>query len=135
MIKIITKYIPSLKINFVYKIGRTSKNIFEILKDSHSDDLIFTLSDDGSFYVVACFKNLTYNTLDDEMPNYYDLNFDDLNEKQKIKIIEEGALICKYYSRLQSKKNVKILYTKVENICRTENGENVTSFKSKFISI
>ena len=43
------------------------------VKDSNSDDLLFNLCDGSNFYVIVCFRNLTYNTLDDEMPNYYDL--------------------------------------------------------------
>jgi hypothetical protein len=135
MVKIVTKYIPSLKINFVYKLGRISKNIFELLKDSNSDDLLFNLRDGSKFYVVACFRNLTYNTLDDEMPNYYDLKFEDLHENQKTQILNQGALICKQYSRLISNKNVNVSYTKIENICKNDIKDSILFFNSKIITI
>lgn len=135
MIKIVTKYIPSLKINFIYKLGRISENIFELLKDSNSDDLLFNLRDGSNFYVVACFKNLTYNTLDDEMPNYYDLKFEDLHENKKTQILKQGALICKQYSRLRSNKNVNVSYTKIENICKNDMKDNILFFNSKIITV
>lgn len=135
MVRIVTKYIPSLKINFVYKLGRITKNTFELLKDSNSHDLLFNLRDGSNFYLVACFKNLTYNTLDDEMPNYYDLNFDNLNENQKTQILKQGALICKQYSRLRSNKNVNVSYTKIENICKNDMRDNILFFNSKIITV
>ena len=135
MVKIVTKYIPSLKINFVYKLGRISKNIFELLKDSNSDDLLFNLHYGSNFYVVACFRNLTYNTLDDEMPNYYNLKFDNLDESQKKQILRQGALICKQYSRLRSNKNVNVSYTKIENICKNDMKDNILFFNSKIITV
>ena len=135
MVKIVTKYIPSLKINLIYKLGKISKNIFELLKDSNSDDLLFNLRDGTNFYVVACFKNLTYNTLDDEMPNYYNLNFDNLHENQKTQILKQGALICKHYSRLRSNKNVNVSYTKIENICDNDMKDNILFFNSKTITV
>jgi hypothetical protein len=69
------------------------------------------------------------------MPNYYDLNFDNLDEKQKQQIIDQGALICKQYSRLRSNKKLKISYTKIENICKNDMKDNILFFNSRVVTI
>jgi hypothetical protein len=131
MKRIITKYIPSLKKNIIYKLETECNNNFEWIYDAEPEDILFRLID-GSFHVIACLKNLTYNTLDDEMPNYYNLNFDELNIKQKEDILKQGALICKKYSMLKLNKKVKVLYTKIENFC---NENNFKTFKTDMICV
>lgn len=133
MKRIITKYIPGLKINLIYKLESETNN-FESIYHANPEDILFRLSE-SSYHVIACFKNLTYNTLDDEMPNYYNLIFDDLDESQKKQILKQGALICKQYSRLGSKKNAKVSYTKIKNICDNDMKSNILLFKSKTITV
>jgi hypothetical protein len=69
------------------------------------------------------------------MPNYYDLDFDDLDKKQKQQIIKQGALLCKQYSRMKSMKNVEIIYTKIENVEKTNIVGTVSTFKNKTILV
>lgn len=135
MKRVVTKYIPSLKKNIVYKIGTNDKNNFELIDTAHKDDLWFHLNNESSCHVIACLKNITYTTLDDDMPNYYDLDFHDLDKKQKQQIIKQGALLCKQYSRLKSMKNVEIIYTKIENVEKTNIVGTVSTFKSKIIVV
>lgn len=131
MKRVVTKYIPSLKLSVVYKIGANATNNFELIDEADKNDLWFHLKNESSCHVIACLKNITYTTLDDDMPNYYDLDFDDLDKKQKQQIIKQGALLCKQYSRLKSMKNVEIIYTKIENVEKTNIVGTVSTFKNK----
>lgn len=135
MKRVITKYIPSLKKNIVYKVGMNAKHNFEIIDEANPNDMWFHLHNVSSCHVIACLKNFTYNTLDDEMPNYYDFNFDDLEKKQKQQIIKQGAILCKQYSRLKSENNVEVMYTKIQDVFKTEIEGSVITFKSKIITI
>ena len=135
MKRTVTRFIPALKINLVYKVGSSAKNNFEIIDEANPNDLWFHLKDVSSCHVIACFKNIQYTTRDDELPNYYDINFDDLEKKEKQQIIKQGALICKQYSKLKSAKNVPIIYTKIEDVQKTDVPGSVLTFKSKVIVV
>ncbi len=136
MKRIITRYIPSLKINVVYKVGKNAQNNFELIDLADNNDLWFHVNKISSCHVIACFKNRTINPNNhEENPNYYDIDFDNLDKKQKQQIITQGALICKQFSRVKNQKNVEIIYTKIENICKTEIIGEVTAFKTKSIII
>lgn len=135
MKRVVTRFIPSLKINIVYKIGTCAKNNFELIDEADPNDLWFHLNNESSCHVIACLKNITYTTRDDELPNFYDINFDELEKKQKQQIVKQGALLCKQYSRLKSAPKVEVTYTKVENICKTDIVGSVTTFKNKVISV
>lgn len=131
MKRVVTKYIPSLKLSVVYKIGANATNNFELIDEADKDDLWFHLKETSSCHVIACLKNITYTTLDDDMPNYYDLDFDDLDKKQKQQIIKQGALLCKQYSRLKSMKNVEIIYTKIEHVEKLDVIGSVLTYQEK----
>jgi len=135
MKRVVTKYIPSLKKSIVYKIGSDAKNNFELIGEADKDDLWFHLKGTSSCHVIACLKNITYTTLDDDMPNCYDLNFDELETKQKQQIIKQGALLCKQYSRLKSMKNVEIIYTKIEHIEKLDVIGSVLTCQEKTIIV
>jgi hypothetical protein len=135
MKRVVTKYIPSLKKSIVYKIGSDAKNNIELIDAAHKHDMWFHVKNQSSCHVIACLKNITYTTLDDDMPNSYDLNFDELEKKQKQQIVKQGALICKQYSRLKSMKNLEIIYTKIENIEKTNIVGTVSTYKSKVIVV
>ena len=135
MKRVVTKYIPSLKKNIVYKIGSDAKNNFELIDMANNDDLWFHLNNESSCHVIACLKNITYTTLDDNMPNYYDLDFDDLDKKQKQQIIKQGALLYKQYSRMKSMKNVEIIYTKIEHVQKLDVIGSVVTYQEKTIIV
>ena len=135
MKRVVTKYIPSLKKSIVYKIGSDAKNNIELIDAAHKHDMWFHVKNQSSCHVIASLKNITYTTLDDEMPNCYDLNFDELEKKQKQQIVKQGALLCKQYSRLKSMKNVEIIYTKIENVEKTNIIGTVSTCKSKVIVV
>jgi len=135
MKRVVTKYIPSLKKSIVYKIGSDAKNNFELIDAAHKHDMWFHVKNQSSCHIIACLKNITYTTLDDDMPNCYDLNFDELGKKQKQQIVKQGALICKQFSRLKSMKNIEIIYAKIENIKKTNIVGTVSTYKSKVIVV
>jgi predicted ribosome quality control (RQC) complex YloA/Tae2 family protein len=135
MKRTVTRIIPSLKINLVYKIGSNAKNNFDFIDQAHPSDLWFHLHNESSCHVIACLKNIQYTTRDDELPNYYDINFDDLDKKEKQQIIKQGALLCKQYSKLKSAKNVPIIYAKIEDVQKTDVVGSVLARKSKVIVV
>ena len=133
MKRIVTRFIPSLKINILYKIGKDAKNNFELIDQADPNDLWFHLKDVSSCHVIACLKNIQYTTRDDELPNFYDINFDDLDKKEKQQIITQGALLCKQYSKLKSSKNVEIIYTKIEDVQKTNIPGSVLTKNTKTV--
>jgi predicted ribosome quality control (RQC) complex YloA/Tae2 family protein len=135
MKRTVTRFIPSLKINLVYKVGSNAKNNFELIDQADPNDLWFHLHNEASCHVIACFKNIQYTTRDDELPNCYDINFDYLEKKEKQQIIKQGALICKQYSKLKSAKNVPIIYTKIEDVQKTDVVGSVLTTKGKIIVV
>ena len=135
MKRVVTRFIPSLKIKIVYKIGSDEKNNFELIDNADGSDLWFHLKNESSCHVIACLKNIQYTTHDEELPNCYDFDIDKLDKKVKQQIIKQGALLCKQYSRLKSTKNVEIIYTKIENVQKTDVIGSVVTFKSKIITI
>jgi predicted ribosome quality control (RQC) complex YloA/Tae2 family protein len=135
MKRVVTRFIPSLKINVVYKIGKDAQNNFELIDKAHQNDIWFHLKDVSSCHVIACLKNIQYTTRDDELPNFYDINFDTLDKKEKQQIITQGALLCKQYSKLKSAKNVNIVYAKIEDVYKTDVPGSVFTYKSKVIVV
>ena len=135
MKRVVTRFIPSLKINLVYKIGSNAKNNFEIIDQSDPDDMWFHLKDVSSCHVIACLRNIRFTSRDDELPNFYDINFDTLDKKEKQQIITQGALLCKQYSKLKSAKNVNVIYTKIEDVYKTDVVGSVLTSKGKVIVV
>jgi predicted ribosome quality control (RQC) complex YloA/Tae2 family protein len=135
MKRIITRYIPELKKMIVYKIGKDAQNNFELIDAADNNDLWFHLNNAPSCHVIACLKNIQYTTRDDELPNFYDIDFDSLNKKEKQQIITQGSLLCKQYSKLKSLKNVEVIYTKIENIQKTDIPGSVLTKNTKIIIV
>ena len=135
MKRIVTRFIPSLKLNVIYKIGKNAENNFEILDQSNKQDVWFHVSNSSSCHVIACLKNIKFNRYDDELPNYYDIDFDSLDKKQKLQIIKQGAILCKQFSRLKNEKNVEIIYAKIEDVHKTDTMGSVITSNSKKVVI
>lgn len=138
--KIVTRYIPSCNETIVYKVGKNAKNNFEIIDESHPEDIWFHLSNDSSCHVIAVLNYEHFNTIcngvnDTDKMNLR-FNFKDLNNKQKLQIIKQGALICKQYSnKYKSQKNVEVIYTNIENVCKTNIIGTVLTCKTKSIQV
>ena len=135
MKRIVTRFIPSLKLNVIYKIGKNAENNFEILDQSNKQDVWFHVNNSSSCHVIACLKNIKFNRYDDELPNYYDIDFDSLDKKQKLQIVKQGAILCKQFSRLKNEKNVEIIYAKIEDVHKTDTMGSVITSNSKKVVI
>lgn len=135
MKRIVTRFIPSLKVNVIYKIGKNAENNFEIIDQSDKHDLWFHIKNTSSCHVIACLKNIKFDRYDDELPNYYDIDFDSLDKKQKQQIVKQGALICKQFSKLKNQKNVDVIYTKIEDVHKTNVMGSVNTCNAKTIVV
>ena len=140
--RIVTRYIHSCNETIVYKVGRNDKNNFEIIDESHPEDIWFHLSNDSSCHVIAVLNFDHYNSIHNDvndpekMNTRYNFKLQDLNNKQKLQIIKQGALICKRYSnKYKSQKNVEVIYTNIENVCKTNVIGTVLTCKTKSIIV
>ena len=135
MKRTLTRYIPSMNVNIIYKIGRNAEDNFNLIDESDKNDLWFHINNKPSCHVIARLQNIRFTTQDNDLPNYYDIHFDTLENKQKQQIIKQGALICKQFSKFKSEKNVEVVYTKIENVVKTEIIGSVLASKSKIIIV
>ena len=94
-------YIPKLKQNVVFTIGKNAKGNDEAISDAGPEDIWFHLEGQSSCHVIA------------QVP-------DGLGRKERGYILRKGAELCKQNSREKSKKNVEIVYAKIKNITKTE---------------
>ena len=110
--------IPSLQSKITYTIGKNAKNNFEIIDKAHEEDIWFHIEGESSCHVIASIP------LDRK-----------LDKKQLRQIITQGAVLCKSKSRYKSNKNVSVIYTKVENITKSEPIGTVIANNFKTIKI
>ena len=82
--------------NVVYRLGRNAKENFKLIDEAIPDDWWFHLGDYPSGHCI-----IDSNTIDKSM------------------IIFAGNLV-KEYSKLNSCKNIKIVYTQIKNIKKTK---------------
>jgi len=95
--------IPSLQCNVLYTIGKNSQSNFDIIDAASPNDLWFHIQGESSCHVIASIP------LDKK-----------LDKKQLRQIVTQGAVLCKSKSRYKSNKNVSIIYTKVENVTKSD---------------
>jgi predicted ribosome quality control (RQC) complex YloA/Tae2 family protein len=107
-------------LNIVYKIGSNAQDNFDIIDQSNPQDIWFHVEGRPSCHVVASVPdNMTMT----------------MTKKEKHKLIKKGAELCKIHSKYKSEKNLKIVYTKVENITKTETLGSVLLSNEKIIEI
>lgn len=95
--------IEALKTDVEYWIGESAQDNFNIIDEANVTDLWFHLGEgESSCHVIA--------RIPPDMPN----------KKAIRQIVTQGALLCKENSRRKSAKNVAVIYTKVENIEKTQ---------------
>lgn len=97
--------------NFIYIVGQSAKdnwNIFDIYKKENENYTWFHLNSFPSCYVILCSENIN----DDEL--LY------------------GAELCKLNTKYRNLNNIKVMYTKLSNLKKTEKeGEVVVLSKKK----
>lgn len=109
-------YIPKLKQNISFLIGKNAKGNNEAISASDPEDIWFHLEGQSSCHVIA------------RVP-------DELGRKERGYILRKGAELCKQNSREKSKKNVEVIYAKIKNIVKTEIPGKVVVSESGTIKI
>ena len=110
-----TIIIQSIKREITFHIGKNKNENFEVIDNATKSDLWFHAKDISSCHVVC------------ELP-------DDISKKELPYIIKVGALLCKNNTnKLTGVKNVEIIYTKIENITKTNVPGCVVTQKTKTI--
>ena len=99
--KVETIYLPKLKQNIVFVIGKNAKGNDEAISDADPEDIWFHLVGQSSCHVIA------------KVP-------EDLGRKERGYILRKGAELCKQNSREKSGKNVEIVYAKIKNVEKTD---------------
>jgi predicted ribosome quality control (RQC) complex YloA/Tae2 family protein len=95
-------FIESLKREITYYIGKNQKENFEVIDKGTNNDLWFHAANESSCHVVC------------EVPI-------DIDKSDMRYIIKIGALLCKSNTnKLKSQKDVEFIYTKIENVTKTE---------------
>ena len=97
-----TIFVRSVRREIVYLVGKTQYENFDIIDASGENDVWFHIEGFPSGHVIARIDDLT------------------IDKKQKRDIVTQGAVLCKQYSKYKSDKNVKIVYTMIKNIQKTE---------------
>ena len=95
-------FIEPLKREIVYYIGKNQKENFDVIDKGTDCDLWFHAANESSCHVVC------------EVPT-------DIDKSDMRYIIKIGALLCKNNTnKLKSQKDVEFIYTKIENVTKTE---------------
>ena len=116
--KIESKYIDCIKTEVDFSIGGNAAENFDIIDAAEPTDLWFHIENESSCHVIA------------HLPN--DIK---LNKKQTNKIIKQGAVLCKQYSRYANQLNVNVIYTKIENVTKTDKVGAVIAVNTKLETI
>jgi predicted ribosome quality control (RQC) complex YloA/Tae2 family protein len=119
--KTVTCFIDCLGTNIEFIIGGNAQenhNIIDEAYDANKNNLWFHISDKPSAHVIS------------KIPKDMELKKDEIK-----KIIKQGALICKTYSKYKKEKNVSIDYTRIKNVEKCEEPGAVTLKEVKKIII
>jgi hypothetical protein len=111
--KIIKKYIPSLKREIEYMVGEIPEDNFKMIDKSHGDDLWFNVQGFASGNVVV---------------NIYGIN---MNKTQLRQVILQGAILCKQQSKYYFMSNLVVLYNRVNRLVKSDTVGYVISTSSK----
>lgn len=110
-----TIFIPALKREFIFYIGKNKNDNFDVIDMGSSNDYWFHAKDESSCHVISVIP-------------------DDINKDELRYIIKVGALLCKNNTnKLKSISNIEIIYTKIKNILKTETPGRVLTQNTKVI--
>ena len=116
--KVISRYIDCINSTIEYVVGKDANDNFQILQDSGHDDIWFHIDGSSSAHVIAKIPvGLT------------------INKKHMLRIIKQGAVICKEVSKYASHKNVKIIFASVNDVTPTEKLGTVIVSKAKYMEV
>ena len=113
-----TIFLSNIHMEMTYHIGVSAQDNFDLIDASSPQDIWFHVEGLPSCHVVAV------------IPENEKL------DKKKIRtIIKQGAVICKKHSKYASYKNLPIIYTKIENVQKTDTSGSVITTNTKTIII
>jgi len=119
-INMITKsvFIPAVNREIDYYVGENAQDNFDMLDLCKPIDMWFHIHKESSCHVIA------------NIP--VDAKF---NRNQISKIVTQGAVLCKQHSKMKSRQNVEICYTRVINVVKTHVIGQVITKEAKIIII
>jgi len=116
--KVVTRYIECIKTDIEYVVGKDAADNFKILYYSGHDDIWFHVDGTTSAHVIA--KIPTGRSID---------------KKHMLRIIKQGAVICKEVSKYASCKKLRIVFASVNDVMPTEKVGTVIVSKAKYLDI
>lgn len=116
--KTINRYIDAIKGNIEFRLGQNAQENFDLIDASRPDDIWFHISGQSSGHVIASIP---------EGSNY--------DKKTIRRIIIQGGIICKQFSRLKSEKDVNVIYSRVKNLVKTEKVGSVSIEEYKLLTV
>jgi predicted ribosome quality control (RQC) complex YloA/Tae2 family protein len=110
--KIVNKFIASLNKDVEYHVGENEDDNFHIIDIASQDDIWFHIDGYSCGHIIAKIDGLK------------------LDKKNLRQIITQGCLLCKEVSRYTHIKDIGILYTRIQNVAKTETIGKVTLAKA-----
>ena len=105
--KITEIYFDKIKTTITFYIGKNAQDNFDIIDNANPNDLWFHLADYSSCHVIASMPED-----DDEI---------EIDKKTLKQIIQTASLLCrKNTQKIENIQNVRVVYTKIENVEKTE---------------
>jgi len=101
--KLLSVYIDAVKQEVDFMIGSNAQENFDIIDASDPYDVWFHVEGLPSEHVVA--------NLPPDIP---------IDKKQMAKIVKQGAVLCKQFSKYASQKKLPIVYTQIQYLEKTE---------------
>jgi len=111
----ILKYIPSVKEEIQFRIGKNAEGNNKIIELSCETDIWFHIGGNrSSGHVIASIP-------------------ENISKKQKRDIIIQGACLCRQFSKYKSESQLEIIYTKLSDVIPTEIPGRVIAHNQKTI--
>jgi predicted ribosome quality control (RQC) complex YloA/Tae2 family protein len=101
-----------------FLVGQNAQENHDLIDGSVEQDVWFHVSGNPSCHVIG------------KLPQDVHLDKSDL-----MKIVKQGAVICKSFSKCKSDKNVKIYYTTIKNIKKLKTPGSVSIVNAKSVII
>ena len=101
-----------------FLVGQNAQENHDLIDAADEEDLWFHVSEHPSCHVIG------------KIPEGVDLDKSEL-----MKIVKQGAIICKSFSKFKSDKNVKIDYTRVKNVTKLKTPGSVSITDAKCVII
>ena len=113
--KTIYKYIDAVKADIEFMVGEHAVDNHDIIDRSNPCDLWFHVSNRPSCHVIAVIP----------IGKKYD-------KKQIHKIVVQGSVLCKQYSKYASNTKLAVMYTPICNVVKTDiiGSVNVDTYKT-----